>query len=103
MFTIDTTSSVAQEIIAAKAIAKSIIDATRDFNVDYILSPFSDPGILIFSTYYLHIFLYIVYTLIGESFAKVCLANVFKMAIRESLSSEIFLKLQFSKVYPVKF
>ena len=36
-------------------------------------------------------------------FAKVYLAKVFKMAIRESLSSEIFLKHQFAKVYPVKF
>ena len=36
-------------------------------------------------------------------FAKVYLAKVFKMAIRESLSSEIFLKHQFVKVYPVKF
>ena len=34
-------------------------------------------------------------------FAKVYLAKVFKMAIRESLSSEIFLKHQFAKVYPV--
>ena len=54
------------------------------------------------------------YTLFGETFArelsrflaffaKVYLAKVFKMAIRESLSSEIFLKHQFAKVYPVKF
>ena len=48
-------------------------------------------------------------TLIGETFAreslffaKVCLAKFFKMAIRERLSSEIFLKHQFAKVYPVK-
>merc|ERR1719427_109845 len=32
-----------QEINAAKAIAKQIISATRDYEVDYILSPFNDP------------------------------------------------------------
>ena len=36
-------------------------------------------------------------------FVKVYLAKIFKMAIRESLSSEIFLQQQFAKVYPVKF
>ena len=40
---------------------------------------------------------------ISAFFAKVYLAKVFKMAIRESLSSEIILKHQFAKVYPVKF
>ena len=44
MFTMDTTGSMSQEIKAAKAIAKQIISATRDFEVDYILSPFNDPS-----------------------------------------------------------
>ncbi|XP_057291700.1 hemicentin-1-like [Hydractinia symbiolongicarpus] len=44
MFAMDTTGSMKDEITASKAIAKSIIDATRDFEVDYILSPFNDPG-----------------------------------------------------------
>lgn len=43
MFAIDTTGSMKDEIHAAKAIAKQIINATRDFKVDYILSPFNDP------------------------------------------------------------
>ena len=43
MFAIDTTGSMKDEIQAAKAIAKQIINATRDFKVDYILSPFNDP------------------------------------------------------------
>lgn len=43
MFAIDTTGSMSDEIHAAKAIAKQIINATRDFKVDYILSPFNDP------------------------------------------------------------
>ena len=44
MFVIDTTSSMGGEIKAAKEIAKAIINVTRDFEVNYILSPFSDPG-----------------------------------------------------------
>lgn len=46
MFVIDTTSSMRGEIKAAKEIAKAIINVTRKFKVDYILSPFSDPGII---------------------------------------------------------
>ena len=44
MFVIDTTGSMKNEILAAKAIAKRIITETREFDVDYILSPFGDPG-----------------------------------------------------------
>ena len=44
MFVIDTTSSMSEEIQAAKAIAKAIVSVKRDIEVDYILSPFSDPG-----------------------------------------------------------
>ena len=44
MFAIDTTGSMGLEIKAAKAIAKEIISVTRDSEVDYILSPFNDPG-----------------------------------------------------------
>ncbi|XP_057291426.1 hemicentin-1-like isoform X2 [Hydractinia symbiolongicarpus] len=44
MFVMDTTGSMIDEIAASKAIANSIINATRDFEVDYILSPFNDPG-----------------------------------------------------------
>ena len=44
MFVMDTTASMAEEINAAKGIAKSIISSTREFSVDYILSPFNDPG-----------------------------------------------------------
>jgi len=43
MFTMDTTSSMSHEINSAKAIAKQIINSARDFQVDYILSPFNDP------------------------------------------------------------
>ena len=44
MFAIDTSASMTDEIESAKAIASSIINTKRDFPVDYILSPFSDPG-----------------------------------------------------------
>ena len=44
IFAIDTTGSMAEGIKAAKAIAKEIISVTRESQVDYILSPFNDPG-----------------------------------------------------------
>ena len=44
IFTIDTTGSMSDEINAAKAIAKQIINVARESEVDYILSPFNDPG-----------------------------------------------------------
>ena len=44
IFAIDTTGSMGEDIQAAKAIAKEIISVTRDSEVDYILSPFNDPG-----------------------------------------------------------
>ena len=44
IFAIDTTGSMGEDIQVAKAIAKEIISVTRDSEVDYILSPFNDPG-----------------------------------------------------------
>ena len=44
MFTMDTTGSMADEIRASKAIARQIIDITRSYDVDYILSAFNDPS-----------------------------------------------------------
>lgn len=44
MFAIDNTGSMRGEIQAAKDIAHSIIDHPRDEQVDFILSPFNDPG-----------------------------------------------------------
>ena len=44
MFAIDNTDSMWDEIQAAKSIAKSIVNHPRDEDVDYILSPFNDPG-----------------------------------------------------------
>ena len=44
MFAIDTTGSMRDEIAAAKGIANYIINMPRKFPVDYILSPFNDPG-----------------------------------------------------------
>ena len=44
LFTVDTTGSMKDEIQAAKSIANSIIRMPRKFPVDYILSPFNDPG-----------------------------------------------------------
>ena len=44
IFAIDTTGSMHDEINAAKAIAKQIINIQRDYKVDYILSPFNDPS-----------------------------------------------------------
>ena len=44
MFAIDDTGSMRQEIAAAKKIATSIINQQRAEPVDYILSPFNDPG-----------------------------------------------------------
>lgn len=44
MFAIDDTGSMHDEIQAAKDIATSIVTHPRDEAVDYILSPFNDPG-----------------------------------------------------------
>ena len=44
MFAIDDTGSMGAEIEAAKDIATSIVNHPRDDRVDYILSPFNDPG-----------------------------------------------------------
>lgn len=43
-FAIDTTGSMADEIAAAKQIAIDVINIKRNNPVDYILSPFGDPG-----------------------------------------------------------
>lgn len=43
-FAIDTTGSMADEIAAAKQIAIDVINIKRSNPVDYILSPFGDPG-----------------------------------------------------------
>ncbi len=54
MFAVDTTGSMGDEIAAAKSIAQYIINVKREFPVDFILSPFNDPGMnkfLHFSTY----------------------------------------------------
>ena len=44
MFAIDDTGSMRDEIQAAKDIAIAIVNKQRDEKVDYILSPFNDPG-----------------------------------------------------------
>lgn len=44
MFAIDDTGSMRDEIQAAKYIATSIVKHPRKEAVDYILSPFNDPG-----------------------------------------------------------
>lgn len=44
VFAIDDTASMGDEIQAAKEIAKSIALHPRTGDVDYILSPFNDPG-----------------------------------------------------------
>lgn len=44
MFVIDTTASMREKISAVKAIAKQIVSITREFKVDYILSPINDRG-----------------------------------------------------------
>ena len=44
MFVIDTTGSMGDEIASAGAIVKRIIKEVRDYEVDFILSPFNDPG-----------------------------------------------------------
>ena len=44
IFVIDDTGSMGSEIKSAVAISKEIINAKRDYDVDYILSPFNDPG-----------------------------------------------------------
>ena len=44
MFAIDTSGSMRDDIDAAKSIATSIVNRERDFPVDYVLSPFNDPG-----------------------------------------------------------
>ena len=48
MFAIDDTGSMADEIQAAKDIATYIVNYKRgNLEVDYILSPFNDPGMRI--------------------------------------------------------
>eukprot|EP00794_Sanderia_malayensis_P007938 gene7938-8793_t len=42
-FAVDTTGSMTDDIKAAKAIAKAIVNENREQKVDYILSPFGDP------------------------------------------------------------
>lgn len=44
VFAIDTTGSMKDDIIAAKAITKAILAEERAERVDFILSPFNDPG-----------------------------------------------------------
>ena len=44
IFTMDTTGSMKDEIDAAKSIANAVMTTPRKFPVDYILSPFNDPG-----------------------------------------------------------
>ena len=44
MFAIDDTGSMRDEIAAVKKIASSIVNQQRAEFVDYILSPFNDPG-----------------------------------------------------------
>ena len=43
-FAIDTTGSMGLEIKTGKTIAKEIISVTHNSEVDYILSPFNNPG-----------------------------------------------------------
>ena len=53
IFAIDTTGSMSDEIsAAAKAIAKRIISATPESEIDYILSPFNDPSKIYFFTFF---------------------------------------------------
>ena len=44
MFAIDTTGSMSEEIESAKKIAIDVVNHKRKNSVDYILSPFNDPG-----------------------------------------------------------
>ena len=44
IFAIDDTGSMLEDIKAANAIATQIVRAKRDYDVDYILSPFNDPS-----------------------------------------------------------
>lgn len=46
MFVIDSTGSMKEDIEAAKAIANEIVAHERKVPVSFILSTFSDPGIL---------------------------------------------------------
>ena len=48
MFAIDDTGSMSEEIGAAISISEQIVKAKREYDVDYILSPFNDPGKLFF-------------------------------------------------------
>jgi hypothetical protein len=46
VFVIDSTGSMSEDIEAAKAVAKEIISHKREVPVNFILSTFSDPGML---------------------------------------------------------
>ena len=47
-FAIDTTGSMTDDIKAAKAITKAILAEERKEKVDFILSPFADPGKILY-------------------------------------------------------
>ena len=55
MFVIDDTGSMGGEIEAAISISEEIVKANRDYDVDYILSPFNDPGKLFFIDFLIYI------------------------------------------------
>ena len=55
MFVIDDTGSMSGEIDAAISISEVIVKAKRDYDVDYILSPFNDPGKLFFTDFLIHV------------------------------------------------
>ena len=52
MFAVDDTGSMYQEIQAVKDIATYIVKTSRpNLEVDYILSPFNDPGLWVLKLY----------------------------------------------------
>ena len=55
MFVIDDTGSMSDQIKAAISISEVIVKAKRDYDVDYILSPFNDPGKLLFTDFTIHV------------------------------------------------
>ena len=52
VYVVDTTGSMYHEIKGGQEIAKNVIEKTRNVKLDFILSPFNDPGRFTYVTFY---------------------------------------------------
>ena len=76
MFVIDDTGSMSEEIKAAISISEQIVKAKRDYDVDYILSPFNDPGKLFLQNFQFMFCFFYGFSFSWALFHKVCRSGV---------------------------